>query len=165
MKKLLAPVVLVGAAVAGVSAQQQAEIDRVLWNHNGTIVTTIDVWQARQLKLVSADADTDDKVLRELQNRHLILAEVRRVPPAAPVANDIQARRREWESSLGQGADVRGLLTKAGMSDKACDTWITDDLRIRAYLKERFGMLAESERGARADEWLRGLRQRAGLGK
>jgi hypothetical protein len=160
MGTFLAPLVLVAAAAAA-----QAEIDRVLWNYHGTIVTTIDVWQARQLKLVSADADTDDKVLRELQNRHLILAEVRRVPPAAPGAGEIQARRREWEATLGQGADVRGLLTKAGMSDKACDTWIADDLRIRAYLKDRFGMLPESERGARADEWLRGLRQRAGLGK
>jgi hypothetical protein len=164
MRTILAPVVVVGAAVAGVAAQQ-AEIDRVLWNHNGTIVTTIDVWQARQLRLVSGDADTDEKVLRELQNRHLILAEVRRVPPPAPGATDVQARRREWEATLGQGADVRAMLTKAGMSDKACDTWITDDLRIRAYLKDRFGMLPESERGARTDEWLRGLRQRAGLGK
>ncbi len=165
MRRHLAPVVLVGAAVSGVAGQQQSEIDRVLWNFNGTIITTIDVWQARQLKLVPADADTDDKVLRALQNRQLMLMEVRRVPPAAPAAADIAARRREWESSLGSGADVRGLLSKAGMSEKACDGWITDDLKIRSYLRERFGMLPETERGARTDEWLRGLRQRAGLGK
>jgi hypothetical protein len=165
MRNLLAPVVLVAAAVSGVAAWQQSEIDRVLWNFNGALITTSDVWQARQLKLVPTDADSDDKILRALQNRLLILMEVKRVPPSLPAADDVESRRREWEATLGPGADVRSLLTKAGMSQKACDTWITDDLRIRAYLRERFGMLPEAERGARTDEWLRGLRQRAGLGK
>jgi hypothetical protein len=157
------PVVLVGTAVAG-AAGQQAEIDRVLWSFNGAVITTTDVWQARQLKLVPG-SDSDEQILRALQNRQLILLELRRVPPAPPAAADVATRRREWEASLGAGADVRGLLAKAGMSEKACDGWITDDLRIRAYLRDRFGMLPEAERGARTEEWLRGLRQRAGLGK
>jgi hypothetical protein len=163
MQLLSTPVVLVGVAVAGVTGQQ-AEIDRVLWTYGGAVITTTDVWQARRLKLVSG-GDTDEQILRALQNRQLILIELRRVPPAPPTAADLEGRRREWEASLGPGADVRGLLTQAGMSEKACDGWITDDLRIRAYLKERFGMLPEAERGARTDEWLRGLRQRAGLAK
>jgi hypothetical protein len=161
----MAPMVLVAAAVSGVAGWQQSEIDRVLWNFNGTIITTSDVWQARQLKLVASDLDTDDKILRALQNRQLILMEVRRVPPPPPAAGEIESRRREWEATLGTGTDVRGVLSKAGMSEKACDTWIADDLRIRAYLRERFGMLPDAERGPRTDEWLRGLRQRAGLGK
>jgi hypothetical protein len=165
MRALVAPVVLVAAAVPGIAGQQAAEIDRILWNFNGAIITTTDVWQARQLKLVPSDADTDDKVLRALQNRQLMLLEIRRVPPPAPAAGEIAAHRREWESSFGAGADVRTLLTKVGMSEKTCDGWLTDDLRIRAYLRERFGMLPESERVSRTDEWLRGLRQRAGLGK
>ncbi|HEY7475621.1 MAG TPA: hypothetical protein VH679_11450 [Vicinamibacterales bacterium] len=156
------PVVVVGAAVAG-AAGQQTEIDRVLWNFNGAVITTTDVWQARQLKLVAGSGN--DEILRALQNRQLILLELRRVPPAAPAAADVATRRREWEASLGPGADVRGLLTKAGMSEKACDGWITDDLRIRTYLRDRFGMLPEAERGKRTEEWLSGLRQRAGLGK
>jgi hypothetical protein len=163
MSILLAPVAVIAAAVPGPPGQQ-AEIDRVLWSFNGVIITTTDVWQARQLRLVSAE-DTDANVLRALQNRQLILMEVRRVPPAAPGSGDIASRRREWEASLGPGADVRGMLTKAGMSEKACDGWITDDLKIQAYLRERFGMLPESERAARTDEWVRGLRQRAGLAK
>ena len=164
MRTLLAPVVLVAAAVPGIAGQQAAEIDRILWNFNGAIITTTDVWQARQLKLV-ADASTDDQVLRALQNRQLMLLEIRRVPPPAPAATDVAAHRREWEASLGSGVDVRTLLGKLGMSEKTCDGWLTDDLRIRAYLRERFGMLPESDRAARTEEWLRGLRQRAGLGK
>ena len=164
MRNLLAPVVLVAAAVPGVAAQQQSEIDRVLWNFNGTIITTSDVWQARQLKLVdrrgyrrqgparAAEPSTDSDGGQARPTR-------RSRPPTTS-----NPRRREWEATLGHGADVRTLLTKAGMSEKACDTWITDDLRIRAYLRERFGMFPEAERGARTDEWLRGLRQRAGLG-
>jgi hypothetical protein len=164
MRTLIAPVVLVAAAVPGI-AGQQAEIDRILWNFNGAIITTTDVWQARQLKLVAADATTDDQVLRALQNRQLMLLEIRRMPPPAPAAGEIAAHRREWESLFGGGVDVRTLLTKAGMSERTCDGWLADDLRIRAYLHERFGMLPESERVSRTDEWLRGLRQRAGLGK
>lgn len=159
-----APVAVIAAAVPGV-AGQQAEIDRVLWSFNGAIITTSDVWQARQLKLVPPDADSDAQVLRVLQNRQLILMELRRLRPAAPAPGDVASRRREWESSLGPGADVRAMLTKAGMSEKACDSWITDDLRIQAYLRERFGVLPEADRAARTEEWLRGLRQRAGLGK
>ena len=163
MQQLSTLVAFVGVAVAG--AGQQAEIDRVLWNFGGAVVTTTDVWQARQLKLLPPGAETDEQILRALQNRQLILLELRRVPPPSPGPGDVAARRREWESSLGAGADIHLLLTKAGMSEKACDTWITDDLRIRAYLRERFGMLPEAERGTRTEEWLRGLRQRAGLGK
>lgn len=163
MRALLAPVLLVVAAMPAMAGQQ--EIDRTLWSYNGAIITTSDVWQARQLRLVPGDATTDDQVLRALQNRQLMLLEIRRVPPPAPAAADIAAHRRDWESSFGAGADVRTLLTKAGMSEKACDGWLTDDLRIRAYLRERFGMLPESERATRTEEWLRGLRQRAGLGK
>jgi hypothetical protein len=159
-----APVAVFAAAVPGL-AGQQAEIDRVLWTFNGVIITTSDVWQARQLKLLPAGADTDTEILRALQNRQLILMEVRRVPPAAPAVGDVASRRRDWEARLGPGADVRAMLTKAGMSEKACDSWIADDLRIQAYLRDRFGMLSEADRGARTDEWLRGLRQRAGLGK
>ena len=169
MSILLAPVAVVAAAVPGPPGQQAltagaAEIDRVLWSFNGVIITTTDIWQARQLKLVSGQG-TDAEVLRALQNRQLILMEVRRVPPAAPGSGDIASRRREWEASLGPGADVRGMLTKAGMSERACDVWLTDDLKIQAYLRERFGMLPESERAARTEEWVRGLRQRAGLGR
>jgi hypothetical protein len=164
MRAFLVPVLLVAAAMPAV-AGEQVEIDRTLWSYNGTIITTSDVWQARQLKLVPGDATTDDQVLRALQNRQLMLLEIRRVPPPAPAAADIAAHRREWESSFGAGADMRMLLTKAGMSERACDGWLTDDLRIRAYLRERFGMLPESERAARTEEWLRGLRVRAGLAK
>jgi hypothetical protein len=159
-----APVAVIAAAVPGI-AGQQAEIDRVLWTFNGVIITTTDIWQARQLKLLPAGADTDAEILRALQNRQLILMEVRRVPPAAPGVGDIASRRRDWEATLGPGTDVRAMLTKAGMSEKACDSWIADDLRIQAYLRDRFGMLSETDRGARTEEWLRGLRQRAGLGK
>ena len=61
---------------------------------------------------------------------------------------------------LGDGAAPHGVVM-----DKAGDVWLTDDLKIQAYLRERFGMLPESERAARTEEWVRGLRQRAGLGK
>ena len=159
----LTPVAVIAAAVPGVAGQ--AEIDRVLWNFNGVIITTTDVWQARQLKLLSGGAESDADILRALQNRQLILMELRRVPPAAPASGDVASRRRQWEASLGPGPDVRGLLTKAGMSEKACEGWLTDDLRIQSYLRDRFGMLPEGDRAARTEEWLRGLRQRAGLGK
>jgi hypothetical protein len=58
---------------------------------------------------------------------------------------------------------VPGLLQQAGMSPADLDSWLRDDLRIRAYLRRQFGMLGDAERAQGMAEWLARLRQRADL--
>jgi hypothetical protein len=136
---LVAGVVLLSLSVA--SAQQQVKLEAILKRVNYDFVTLIDVRQARLLKLVDPVTGTDDDVAMRLVERKLELAEVSRAASkeVAPAAR--QARRREWEATLG-GANVPELLRRAGMSEAALETWLGDDLRIRAYVEQVFGALA-----------------------
>ena len=64
---------------------------------------------------------------------------------------------------MSLGPDVAGQLARHGMSDADIQTWLRDDLRIRAYLKRQFGMLPDGDRDRATDDWLNRLRQRADL--
>jgi hypothetical protein len=141
----------------------QVEIDRILVRVNGHIITTSDVRQARALRLVD-DVSSEAAVQRALENRLLILGEMARAAPAAPPREaDVAARRTAWITSLGAGADVPGLLAKGGMSEAELQAWLTDDVRVAAYLQRQFGMLPGAERVRATDEWINRLRQRADL--
>ena len=145
----------------------QTVLDKVLSNVNGEVITQLDVRQARMLKLrlVTAAADTDADVLRGLENRRLALAEVSHVTLPAPAAGDIAARRRDWEASVGAGANLPQLLDRAGLSENGLQSWLRDDIRIQLYLAQRFGGVPEGDRPAEISRWLGTLREHAGLGK
>jgi hypothetical protein len=138
VKTLVAAVVLVSVSV--VSAQQ-VKLEAILKRVNDDFVTLIDVRQARLLKLVEPVTGSDEDVAMRLVERKLELAEVSRAAPKEVAAAALQVRRREWEATLG-GANVTELLRRAGMSEAALETWLGDDLRIRAYAEQVFGALA-----------------------
>jgi len=75
------------------------------------------------------------------------------------------ARRHEWEASLGPGADIPKLLDRAGLSETGLVAWLRDDVRIQAYLEQRFGGLPAADRSAEIARYLATLREHAGLGK
>lgn len=139
VKKLVAGLVL--AASVSVAAAQQVKLEAILKQVNDDFVTLIDVRQARLLKLVEPAAGTDNDVAMRLVERKLELAEVARAAPKEATAPALLARRREWEATLG-GANVGALLRQAGMTDATLDSWLRDDLRIRAYVEQAFGALA-----------------------
>jgi hypothetical protein len=149
---------LAGAAPRGV----QAELDRIVAQVNGAILTRSDVRQARLLKLV-VDVSSDDAVQRALEDRLLMLGEVTRAPVNDPVsAEALAARRREWQDAVGP-ANVPALLRQAEMSESALDIWLRDDVRIRNYVARQFGSVADADRAKTTADWLARLRQRAGL--
>jgi len=160
---------LVAAASAAPSFARAAEgkqvvIDRVVSRVNGEIITQSDIRQARLLHLFPRlDAGSaDDAVRRALENRALVLAEVRRATTPDPSADRRAAWRRTWESSLGS-AEVLPLLQRAGMTETALEDWCRNDLRIDDFLAERFRSVPEGERPRETDAWIAVLRQRAGL--
>lgn len=161
MRRMSLAVFSLSAALA-VPGVAQIEIDRIVSKVYATNIRQSDLRQARLLKLCPK-TDSDELILAELQNRTLILAELARVPPADPTEDELAARRREWDDSIG-GADRDGLLGKAGMSARELQTWLRDDVRIKKYLDQRFGRIPEAERAGRIQEWIRTLRQRAALG-
>src|SRR5438128_226844 len=117
----------------------QTPLDGILAKFGGDIVTTSDVRQARLLKLVETNAETDQAYVDAIINRRLMLSDLKRNPPAEPSSEAIDAKRQQWERRLGTGASVTDLLSRAGMSDAALRAWLRDDLRLEAYLDDRFG--------------------------
>lgn len=141
----------------------QVTVDRILVRVNGRVLTQSDVRQARLLKLVD-DTSSDASTQRELENRLLIQAEVARVGAMTPATDsDIAARRAEWEASIGDAGRVPELLQQAGMSDADLQSWLRDDLRVRAYMKRQFGHVAASDLARAKSDWIARLRDRAGL--
>ena len=151
-------VLLAGAAAPGA---QGSTFDRTLVIVGGKVILASDVELARQLKLVAAADDSDAAILAALENRVLVLAEVSRALPPEPSSDELAARRRQWEQSLGPGVDVAARLAAAHMSEPALRAWLLDDLRIQKYEDQRFGRQADPA-AARA-AWIADLRHRAGL--
>ena len=154
---------LLGTTVAEPLAGAQIELDRIVSRAAGQIITQSDIRQARDLRLVD-NVGSDEAVQRALETRLLILHDLGRAAPLSPVASDALAERRaEWAASVGGESQVPALLARHGMSPGELDTWLRDDLRIRAYLGRQFGMLPVGERGRAIDDWLGRLRQRSDL--
>ena len=141
----------------------QAELDRIVARVNNRIITRSDVRQARMLQLVD-DTSSDDATLRALENRILILGDLARSSGLPPTTvDDLSAQHKQWEARVGGHGRGSQLLGEAGMSEKGLDAWLSDDLRIRAYLQRQFGGLPEADRVRAANDWIARLRQRAGL--
>jgi hypothetical protein len=151
----------------GAVTPAQTVLDKVLSNVNGDVITQLDVRQARMLKLrlVTATAESEADVLRGLENRRLVLAEVSHVTLPAPAAGDLAARRRDWEASVGAGAGLPQLLDRAGLSETGLQSWLRDDVRIQLYLAQRFGGVPDGDRPAEIARWVATLREHAGLSK
>jgi hypothetical protein len=122
-------------------------LDRIVATVNGEVVTLSDLRAARQLKLIDGvDAMNDDQLLDALIERRLTIAEVARYTSAAPPAADIEARRKAWEAALPRGTTASAALAMVGMRAAALTEWFRDDLRLAAYLDQRFTAAAQPTR-------------------
>ena len=154
--------VIIALASASLAAQKPIEIDRTVQRVHGTAIMSSDIRQVRLLRLVDPAPGTDDAAQTALENRLLILNEATRGAIAEPRPEQIAARRQAWTSSWPPGTDLQALLQRAGMNDRALDGWFRDDLRIEAYLDQRFSQ-PDPKRDERIAAWLRDLRSRANL--
>jgi len=162
---------VIGAAAAGIVVgyaggklvvqAQTIEIDKTLGRVYGTPIRSADVREARILKLVP-DAASDEAVQRALENRLLILHEMR-VEAGDPGRDAIAARRQSWGQSWPAGTDLPALMARCGTTDQALDAWFRSDLQIQAFVSQRFGQAGEPGRDAKVNEWIAELRRRANL--
>ena len=126
--------------VAAGSAASGETIDRVLAAVAGDVITLSDVTAARDLGLVVVNgaADPVRAVLDKLIDRELVLAEVDRYAPPEPTAEAVD---REVQIVRGRFPTVRAFeeaLSRFGLEDRHLRQTLRDDLRIRAYLDQRF---------------------------
>jgi hypothetical protein len=146
--------------VAGGAAHAEV-IDRVLAVVAGQLITLTDVRAAIDLRLQTTDgaADPVRAVLTKLIDRELVLAEVDRYAPSEPTAEavdrEVQRVRARFESQEALDA----ALARSGIDDKHLRETLRQDLRIRAYLDQRF-TAASDRRQALLDDWMAGLRRR-----
>jgi hypothetical protein len=151
------------AGLASGLTHAQVELDRIVARVGGRVVTQSDVRQAMLLKL-GDDVSSEAAAQRGLEDRWLMLEEVRRGAPLPPTSEgDFARRRAAWEQKVGGASAATDLLAKASMSEAALQAWLRDDLRIEAYLARQFAGLPETDRSRASRDWVDRLRQRARL--
>jgi hypothetical protein len=140
---------LVGLAVAAPLARAQTAVpaarggeellERTLAIVGGAVVTQSDVSLALTLGLVDVPAvATPEVMLAALVDRWLMLHEVARFAPAEPSAAAVEARLAALRARAGDPDEVARRLSDAGRSASYLTAWVRDDLRIAAYLEQRF---------------------------
>ena len=157
------PGVLTALIVVLLSTSIRAEtIDRVLAVVEGQLITLTDVTAARDLGLQTADgaADPVRAILTKLIDRELALAEVERYAPPEPAADAIDRELERMRARFQKPGDFDAALARSGIDERHVRETLRQDLRMTAYMNQRF-TAADERRGAAVNEWLAGLRRRA----
>ena len=139
-------------------------IDRVLAVVSGDLITLSDVRAARDLGLVDAGknaADPTQSILAQLIDRALVLNEVNRYAPPEPSAEAIEQQVASIETRLGSRDALERTLQAVGLSQAQLKALVREDLRMRAYLSQRFTADTPERSQAAIDSWIEGLRRRA----
>lgn len=114
-------------------------IERTLAIVGSAIVTQSDVTLARTLGLIdSTAAASPDAALTALVDRWLMLHEVARFAPAEPASAAVDAQLAAVRGRAGDDAALARALAASGREASFLTTWVRDDLRIAAYLQQRF---------------------------
>jgi len=118
------------------SAQQL--LDRIVARVNGEAITLTDLKAAVALGVVEVGAGADDTAAIEpLIQRQLVLAEVARFAPQEPAAADVA--REAATLTARTGSRLAALMQSTGIDEARIRDIARDNLRIQAYLNQRFG--------------------------
>jgi hypothetical protein len=134
-------------------------IDRVMAVVSGSIITLSDIEASTAVGIITPPKGPDPigGALNELIDRTLMLIEVDRYAPPEPRPELLEARVRELRAHLGT-TDPERQLSKYGLSEEALRGLARDDLRLQAYLNQRFASVdpvtdEEVERYYREHQW------------
>lgn len=143
MKKLFLACAVAWAAVATVSAQDA--LDRVLARVDRDPITLSDTRAAIRLGMVDPTPDVDRILMgmRQLIERHLMLAEVNRFAPPEPDPAALDREVGALQSRAGGPTQLADLEKTTGVGEEEIREIARDNLRIQAYLNQRFGASAQ----------------------
>jgi hypothetical protein len=135
-------------------------IERTLAIVGGQAITLSDVRAALSLGLIAPPADTNPipAATRQLVERALVLREVERYAPPDPPDGAVEERMRETAARFPTPVAFEAALAAVAFTEAHLRTWLRDDLRMAAYVNQRF---TDAER--RADmmaDWIADLRRR-----
>src|SRR4051812_47253573 len=120
-------------------------IDRILAVVDGAIIMQSDVTMAVRLGLLPGGSATDpiSAPLDALVQRRLMLEEVDRYAPPDPP--DAEVDRHLADVRARAAARFETVLLETGISVELLRRHLRDDLRIDAYLQQRFGTMQPSD--------------------
>ena len=96
-----------------------------------------------------------------LIDRSLVLNEVNRYAPPEPTLDAIDQQIGELRRQLGSAHVFDAALLNVGVALEQLRDIVRGDLRIRAYLAQRFTADTPARSQAAITEWVEGLRRRA----
>jgi hypothetical protein len=148
------------AIVLIIGLAQPEMIDRTLAIVGGQAITLSDVRAALAVGLIEkpSAADPIPAATRTLIERLLILREVERYAPPEPPETAVDKRVRVIAARFADEESFRAALVSSALSESQLRAWARDDLRMTAYLDQRF-----TDPDKRADliaDWLADLRRR-----
>jgi hypothetical protein len=151
------------AMLAGSAPRAEEIIERVLAVAGGKIIMLSDVRAALDLGLVDTGGASDPlrEALTRLIDRALVLAEVDRYLPPEPSAADVDRRFQSVTARLLSRPSLAAALARHGMDEGQLRERLREDLRIQAYLDQRFVADTADRHRVLVDEWVAGLRRRA----
>jgi hypothetical protein len=139
-------------------------IDRVLAVVGGSLITLSDVNAASDLGLVTP-RDSSDRVrdvLSQLIDRELQLAEVDRYAPPEPSAAEVEQEMQIVRARLASPEAFDAVLARAGIDLAHLRETVRENLRIRAYITQRFSAGGDRRQQV-VEDWMAGLRRRADI--
>ncbi len=141
------PAALSGLFLAGPRPGGGEVIDRVLAAVGGQVVTLSDARAALALGLVARPAagDAIAAAVEALIDRRLILTEVDRYQPVEPDPAAVARRTEALLAALPAEVPVERALASLALDRERLAQWARDDLRIQAYIAQRFGLVQPSD--------------------
>jgi hypothetical protein len=111
----------------------QQLLDRIVARVNGAAITLTDVNAAIALGLVDPSRAID-----QLIDRQLVLSEVARFPPPEPAAAAVTIEAGSLRTTAG--SRLPEVMASTGIDEARIREIARENLRIQAYLNQRFGV-------------------------
>jgi len=149
------------------SRAQTETLDRILAIVDGQIIMHSDVRAFIDLRLVDIPTGPSQEVdvLTFLIERRVMLDQVDRFVVAEP-ASDVVARRLDLvRIRLPAGDELDLILDRVGLTPDDLRQSIADDIRLNAYLADRFEIVEEGLREAATADWVQDLVRRAQISR
>jgi hypothetical protein len=159
----LAALVLVFAGPSLAAAQAGEIIDRVLAIVAGDLIMLSDVRAAQEFSLVepAGSGDPVRQALTQLIERALILDEVDRYVPPEPAPDAIDRALRDARARFATADAFERALHRTGLTEDRLRGMLRQNLRLQAYVAQRFAADSAERRQAMVEEWVAGLKRRA----
>jgi hypothetical protein len=128
-------------AIASVLPGRAEIIDRILATVGGTLILQSDAAAAVRLAFLQVPSGHPDPLqwaLDRLIERRLMLLEVDRYGPPEPDRVEIDRRMAEIDKRFASGQQLDAILREVGLSVGQLRVHVRDELRLDAYLRQRF---------------------------